>query len=204
MEEFFADLVRVYREELDALYAAGCRYVQIDDPNIGFLCDPAKRGDADALPALYADLIERAIRGRPDDMSVCVHLCRGNFSASGAASGGYEPVAEAVFGRIRADGFFLEFDDERSGGFEPLRHVPSGTKVVLGLVSTKTPKLEEKAFLRNRIDQAARYRPLETLCLSPQCGFSSTHHGTDLTPEEQAAKLRLVLEIADEVWGLGH
>ena len=208
IDEFFSDLQRVYREELQALYAAGCRYVQIDDPYIAFLCDPAHRArvaalgeDAARLPGLYADLIEGAIRDRPRDMTVCVHLCRGNFSRGGAASGTYEAIAEAVFPRLSVDGFFLEFDDVRSGGFEPLRYVPKGRKVVLGLVSTKTAALEDRAGLKARIGEAAMYVPLEDLCISPQCGFSSTHYGTDLTHEEQFAKLRLATEIAREVWG---
>jgi 5-methyltetrahydropteroyltriglutamate--homocysteine methyltransferase len=199
-EEFHADLVQVYREELAALHAAGCRYVQIDDPQLGFLCDPARSADATRLAQLYAGLIERTIRGRPADLAVCVHVCRGNFSRTGAVSGGYEPVAEAVFGGIGADGFFLEFDDERSGGFEPLRFVPKGTRVVLGLVSTKRPELESEDWLRRRIDAAARVVPLQDLCVSPQCGFSSTEHGTDLTEAEQAAKLRLVARIAESIW----
>jgi 5-methyltetrahydropteroyltriglutamate--homocysteine methyltransferase len=207
--DFFDDLVRIYREELAALYAAGCRYVQLDDPNIAFLCDPVHRErvrnlgeDPEALPGLYAELIERSIRDRPADMSVCVHLCRGNFSSTGAARGGYEPVAEAVLRRVGADGFFLEFDDERSGDFAPLRFAPqSGALIVLGLVSTKRPELERREVLLARIEQAARYVGVERLAISPQCGFSSTHHGTDLTQEEQAAKLRLVTEIAREVWG---
>ena len=207
--EFFSDLARIYREELAALYAAGCRYVQIDDPNIAFLCDPVHRErirglgeDPEALPGLYAETIESSIRDRPDDMAVTVHLCRGNFSSTGAARGGYEPVAEAVFGRIRADGFFLEFDDERSGDFAPLRFVPkSGPVIVLGLVSTKRPELEPRELLCARIEQAAKYVAIDRLAISPQCGFSSTHHGTDLTAEDQMAKLRLVIQIAHEVWG---
>ena len=208
VHEFFDDLQRIYREELQALYQAGCRYVQIDDPYIAFLCDPAHRAqvkargeDAEALPALYADLIRGAIRERPSDMAVCVHLCRGNFSRGGAARGGYEAIAEAVFGRTGADGFFLEFDDPRSGGFEPLRHVPRDTKVVLGLVSSKLPDLESKDFLKRRIDEASRFLPMQNLCLSPQCGFSSTQYGTELTAEEQAAKLRRVVEAAGYFFG---
>ena len=208
MEEFFADLVRIYREELAALYAAGCRYVQLDDPNLAFLCDPLQsarlrsRGeDALSLAALYADLIRRAIKDRPPDMSVCVHLCRGNFSATGAARGGYEPIAEAVFGAAGVDGFFLEYDDARSGDFAPLRFVPREATVVLGLVTTKRADLEAPDALRARIEQAARHVDISRLALSPQCGFSSTHHGTDLTEAEQDAKLALVVEVAREVWG---
>lgn len=201
--EFFADLQRVYREELQALHAAGCRYVQIDDPYMAFLCDPAQRERVSArgedparLPALYADLIEGAIRDRPADMAVCVHLCRGNFSRQGAASGGYEAIAE-VFPRMSVDGFFLEFDDARSGGFAPLAQVPKGRKVVLGLVSTKTPAPERSDDLAAKIEQAARYLRIEDLCISPQCGFSSTQYGTELTAAEQEAKLRSVVELAD-------
>ena len=200
-EAFHADLVQVYRDELAALYAAGCRYVQMDDPQLGFLCDPARAADAAKLSVLYAELIERSIRGRPADLSVCVHVCRGNFSRTGAVSGGYAPGAEAAFGRSGADGFFLEFDDERSGGFEPLRHVPKGARVVLGLVSSKVPRLESGEFLEKRIEEAAKIVPLENLCLSPQCGFSSTEHGTDLTEAEQTAKLSLVARIAERTWG---
>jgi methionine synthase II (cobalamin-independent) len=201
--EFFADLQRVYREELNALYAAGCRYVQIDDPYIAFLCDPAQRARVSArgenaarLPGLYADLIEGAIRDRPADLAVCVHLCRGNFSRGGAASGGYDAIAEQVFPRLSVDGFFLEFDDPRSGGFEPLALMPRGRKVVLGLVSTKTAALESREILEAKIEQAARYVRSEDLCVSPQCGFSSTQYGTELTIEEQASKLRRVVELA--------
>jgi 5-methyltetrahydropteroyltriglutamate--homocysteine methyltransferase len=209
IEDFFADLEFIYREELAALYAAGCRYVQFDDPNIGFLCDPEQRErvralgeNPETLPGRYADLIQNCIRDRPADMAVAVHLCRGNFSRTGAARGGYEPVAEAVFGRIEADGFFLEFDDERSGGFEPLRFVPrNGPVIVLGLVSTKRPELEARELLLARIEKASRYVDLAQLAISPQCGFSSTHLGTDLTAHEQAAKLRLVVDLAAEVWG---
>ena len=208
LEEFFADLKRIYREEVRALYDAGCRYVQIDDPYIAFLCDPAHRArvaargdDPERLPALYADLIEGAIRDRPADMAVCVHLCRGNFSKAGAAAGGYEAIAAQVFPRLSADGFFLEFDDPRSGGFAPLAHMPKGRKVVLGLISTKTPVLERREDLAPRIEQAARHVPIDDLCISPQCGFSSTEHGTELTAEEQAAKLRLVVELAAHLRG---
>jgi 5-methyltetrahydropteroyltriglutamate--homocysteine methyltransferase len=208
LEEFFADLKRVYREELHALYTAGCRYVQIDDPYIAFLCDPAHReriaargDDPERLPALYADLIEGAIRDRPADMAVGVHLCRGNFSRGGAASGGYEAIAEQVFPRLSVDGFFLEFDDPRSGEFGPLACMPRGRKVVLGLVSTKTPAPESRADLERKLEQAARHVPIDSLCISPQCGFSSTHYGTELTTEEQAAKLRHVVELAAHLHG---
>jgi 5-methyltetrahydropteroyltriglutamate--homocysteine methyltransferase len=207
--DFFEDLAGIYREELAALYAAGCRYVQLDDPNIAFLCDPAHRErvrglgeDPEALPGLYAELIQRSIRDRPADMSVCVHLCRGNFSSTGAARGDYEPVVDALFSRIGADGFFLEFDDERAGDFAPLRFAPNnGAVIVLGLVSPKRPELERREALLTRIEQAGKYVGIDRLAISPQCGFSSTHHGTDLTQEEQAEKLRLVTEIASEVWG---
>ena len=209
MAEFFADLARVHREEIGALAAAGCRYVQFDDTNLAYLCDPnmraaaAERGeDPDELPATYATLINESISGRPADFAVCVHLCRGNAQSKWFASGGYEPVAEKMFGLTRVDGYFLEYDDDRSGDFAPLRFVPKGgPKIVLGLVTTKRGALESKDALKRRIDEAARYVPLEQLCLSPQCGFSSNAVGNLITPEEQAAKVRLVVETAAEVWG---
>jgi 5-methyltetrahydropteroyltriglutamate--homocysteine methyltransferase len=151
--------------------------------------------------ALYAEAVNQAIRDVPDDMTVCIHTCRGNFRSTWLASGGYDYVAQTAFSKIDVDGFFLEFDDERSGGFEPLRHVTSGKKVVLGLVSSKVPDLESKDQLKRRIDQASKVVPMEHLCLSPQCGFSSTHHGNNLTVEQEKAKLRLCLETAKEVWG---
>ena len=208
MDEFFADLARCYREEIAALAAAGCRYLQMDDTNLAYLCDPQLRegarqrgDDPDALPRTYARLINESIRDRPQDMTVCVHLCRGNFKSAWVAEGGYDPVAEVLFNEMDVDGFFLEYDDERSGDFAPLRHVPRGKTVVLGLVTSKTGALEDKGELKQRIDEAARYLDLDQMCLSPQCGFSSTVHGNDVTVDDEVAKLRLVVETADEVWG---
>ena len=207
MEAFFADLARVYREEIADLAAAGCTYLQLDDTNLAYLCDPVHREraraigeDPDALPHTYARLISESVRDRPPGMTVCIHLCRGNFRSAWVAEGGYEPVAETLFNEIEVDGFFLEYDDVRSGGFEPLRFVPPGKTVVLGLVTTKRPELEARDDLRRRVEEASRYVPLERLALSPQCGFSSTVHGNEITAEQQAAKLRLVVETAAEIW----
>lgn len=207
---FYDDVARCYRAELQVLADAGCRYVQMDDTNLAYLCDPKMRegarqrgDDPDDLPRRYARLINAAIAGRPADMTVCVHLCRGNFRSAWVAEGGYEPVAQVLFNELAVDGYFLEYDDARSGSFAPLRFVPKGKTVVLGLVSTKVGALESKDQLKRRIDEAARHVPLEQLCLSPQCGFSSTVHGNDIAQESQAAKLRLVVETARDVWGDG-
>ena len=208
LEQFYADVAAGYADELQSLGDAGCTYVQFDDTNLAYLCDEKMRegarrrgDDPNELPRRYARLINAAIARRPQDMTVCVHLCRGNFKSAWAAEGGYEPVAEVLFNELAVDGYFLEYDDPRSGDFAPLRHVPKGKTVVLGLVSTKIGELESKDSLKRRIDEAARYVPLEQLCLSPQCGFSSTVHGNDIAVESQAAKLRLVVETAREVWG---
>lgn len=208
LEDFYADLAAAYRAEIASLAAAGCRYLQLDDTNLAYLCDTTqrenarKRGmDPDALPRLYARLINESIRDRPDDMTVCVHLCRGNFRSSWAAEGGYEPVAEVLFNELEIDGYFLEYDDPRSGDFAPLRHLPKGKTVVLGLVTTKLGDLESANDVKRRIDEAARFAPLDQLALSPQCGFSSTVHGNDIEVEQQAAKLRLILDVARDVWG---
>jgi 5-methyltetrahydropteroyltriglutamate--homocysteine methyltransferase len=208
IEEFFQDLARVYREEIRALYEAGCRYVQIDDTNLPFLCDPALREgarkigeDPATLPALYVRMMNDALHGRPDDMTVCLHLCRGNHASSWIAEGGYEPVAEITFGEMAVDGFFLEYDSERAGGFEPLRHLRGGKVAVLGLVTTKKPALESKDELKRRIDEAAKFVPLDRLALSPQCGFASTLTGNRLTIDDEKRKLALVVETAQEVWG---
>jgi 5-methyltetrahydropteroyltriglutamate--homocysteine methyltransferase len=206
--EFWADLTRCYREEIADLYKAGCRYLQIDDTTIAMFGDPKvqeqfrKLGDDPKKDvALYADAVNAAIRDVPDDMAVAIHTCRGNFKSTWLASGSYDYVAETAFSKLDVDGFFLEFDDERSGGFEPLRYVPKGKKVVLGLVSSKLPGLEDKDLLKRRIEAAARFVPLENLCLSPQCGFSSTHHGNNLTVEQEKAKLKLCIDTARDVWG---
>lgn len=208
MKEFFADLARIYREEVLALAEAGCRYLQFDDTNLAYLCSPAMRDgvrelgeDPDALPGIYASLINESIAGRPDDMAVTVHLCRGNASSSHFASGGYEQVADVMFNQTDVEGFFLEYDDERSGDFSPLRFVPPGKKIVLGLVSSKNPVLENPDVLKRRIDEASRYLPLEQLCLSPQCGFSSSIQGANKVDEEkEKEKLALVVSVAGDVW----
>jgi 5-methyltetrahydropteroyltriglutamate--homocysteine methyltransferase len=208
LEEFYADVASAYAAELRALGAAGCTYVQLDDTNLAYLCDERQRAgarergdDPDELPRRYARLINAAIAQKPTGMTVCIHLCRGNFRSSWVAEGGYEPVAEVLFNELAVDGYFLEYDDARSGDFAPLRHVPRGRTIVLGLVTTKLDRLEDKDHLKQRIDAAARLVPLEQLCLSPQCGFSSTVHGNDITVGQQAAKLQLVVETAREVWG---
>ena len=208
MEGFFADVATAYRAEVRSLADAGCRYLQLDDTNLAYLCDEKmregarKRGDdPNELPRRYARLINAAIAERPADMAVCVHLCRGNFKSAWVAEGGYEPVAEVLFNELAVDGYFLEYDDARSGDFAPLRFVPKGKTVVLGLVTTKLGTLETKDALKHKIDEAARQIPLDQLCLSPQCGFSSTVHGNAIALEAQAAKMRLVVETARDVWG---
>jgi 5-methyltetrahydropteroyltriglutamate--homocysteine methyltransferase len=208
LEQFYADVALAYAQELRSLADAGCTYVQLDDTNLAYLCDVRQRegargrgDDPDQLPRRYARLINAAIADRPKTMTVCVHLCRGNFRSSWAAEGGYEPVAEVLFNELQVDGYFLEYDDARSGDFAPLRHVPPDKTVVLGLVSTKIDALESKGDIKRRIDAASRYLDLNQACLSPQCGFSSTVHGNDLAVEAQNAKLRLVVETAEEVWG---
>jgi 5-methyltetrahydropteroyltriglutamate--homocysteine methyltransferase len=208
LEAFYSDVAGAYRDELRALYAAGCRYVQLDDTNLAYLCDEkmregarARGDDPNDLPRQYAALINAAIRDRPADMTVCVHLCRGNFKSAWAAEGGYEPVAEVLFHELGVDGYFLEYDDARSGDFAPLRFLPRDKIVVLGLVSTKLDKMETKDDIRRRIDEAAKFAPLEQFCVSPQCGFSSTVHGNDIQVETQAAKLRLCVDVARDVWG---
>ncbi len=207
-EDLIADLASVYRDEIARLAALGCTYLQLDDTTFAGLCDPAGRAayakggaDADTRHLTYVDLVNRALRDRPPGMTICTHTCRGNYRSAWFASGAYDHVAEPLFSQLAVDGFFLEYDDERSGCFGPLRFVPKGKMVVLGLVTTKRPELESKDMLKRRIDEAAKYVPLSQLCLSPQCGFSSTHEGNVLTEEQQRAKLRLVVETAREVWG---
>ena len=206
--EFWADLTRCYREEIADLYRAGCRYLQIDDTTIAMFGDPKvqeqfrKLGDDPKKDvALYADAVNAAIRDAPGDMAVAIHTCRGNFKSTWLASGSYDYVAETAFSKLDVDGFFLEYDDERSGGFEPLRYMPKGRRVVLGLVSSKVAQLESKDVLKKRIEAASKFVPMENLCLSPQCGFSSTHHGNNLTVEQEKAKLKLCIDTAREVWG---
>jgi 5-methyltetrahydropteroyltriglutamate--homocysteine methyltransferase len=208
LEGFFADVAAAYAAELQSLADAGCTYLQLDDTNLAYLCDPKHRegarqrgDDPDALPRQYVRLINAAIAQRPAGMTVCVHLCRGNFRSAWTAEGGYEPVARVLFNELDVDGYFLEYDDARSGDFAPLRYVPKAKVVVLGLVTTKLGALERRDELKRRIDEAARYVPIENLCLSPQCGFSSTVHGNEIAVEQQAAKIRLVVETARDVWG---
>ncbi|MFC4944875.1 5-methyltetrahydropteroyltriglutamate--homocysteine S-methyltransferase [Pseudonocardia sp. GCM10023141] len=207
-EEFWTDLSAAYAAEVAALAELGCRYLQLDDTSLAYLNDPQQRAqlaargdDADHQHLRYIRQINSAIADRPADMRVTTHMCRGNFRSSWAAEGGYDFVAEALFGELAVDGFFCEFDDERSGGFEPLRFVPPGKQVVLGLVTTKRGELEDADTLKRRIDEAAKFVPLDQLCLSPQCGFSSTVEGNSLTRDEQAAKLALIVEVAQDVWG---
>jgi len=208
LEEFFADLAKCYRAEIDSLYRAGARYIQLDDTNLAYLCDPQMRAgvkargdDPDALPRAYAALINSVIDGRPADLTIAVHLCRGNFRSAWVAEGSYEPVAEVLFNELNVDAYFLEYDDERSGDFAPLRFVPNRKTVVLGLVTTKVGALESSRELTDRIREASQYVPLERLCLSPQCGFSSTVEGNDITEDQQWAKLERVVATSREVWG---
>jgi 5-methyltetrahydropteroyltriglutamate--homocysteine methyltransferase len=208
VEEFWADLAAAYAEEVRRLGEQGCAYLQFDDTSLAYLNDPAQRAeisargeDAEHLHLRYIKQINAAVQDKPAGMAITTHLCRGNFRSSWAASGGYDFVAEALFGELDVDGFFLEYDDERSGGFEPLRFIPKGKQVVLGLVTTKRPELESKDDLKRRIDEAAKYVPLDQLCLSGQCGFSSTVEGNALTIDQEIAKLRLIVETAHEVWG---
>jgi 5-methyltetrahydropteroyltriglutamate--homocysteine methyltransferase len=205
---FWDDLSAAYKAQVAAMAAQGCTYLQFDDTSLAYLNDPAQRAmlvargdDADHQHLRYIRQINAALAGRPEGLRVTTHMCRGNYRSSWAAEGGYDFVAEALFGELAVDGFFLEYDDARSGGFEPLRFVPPGKLVVLGLVTTKRPELESKDTLKRRIDEASRYVPLDQLCLSPQCGFSSTVEGNKLTYDEQVAKLRLIVEVASEVWG---
>jgi len=209
MAEFLDDLAHAYNQEVIDLAAAGCRYLQLDEVNFAYLCDPTLREqvrtnigeDPDKLPLTYAKLINDSIAGRPDDMTVCLHICRGNFAGRWMAEGGYDPVAEVLFNEINANGYFLEYDSARAGGFEPLRFLPKGKIAVLGLLTTKNADLESKDDLKRRIDEASRFAPLEQLALSPQCGFASGVAGATMTIEEEFAKLRLVVEVAEEVWG---
>jgi methionine synthase II (cobalamin-independent) len=208
MDEFWSDLTGAYSAQLRAMYDLGCRYLQLDDTSLAYVNDPKQRehieaigGDPEHLHEHYIANINRAIADRPDDMAITTHMCRGNNQSMWAAEGGYDFVADALFNQLEVDGFFMEWDDERSGGFEPLRYVPTGKTVVLGLVTTKRPKLEDKDFLKRRIEEASKYVDVDQLCISPQCGFSSTEEGNKLSIEDEAAKLRLVVEVAEEVWG---
>jgi 5-methyltetrahydropteroyltriglutamate--homocysteine methyltransferase len=208
LDDFWADLTSAYADEVARLAALGCTYLQLDDTSLAYVNDPAQRehivsigGDPDHLHETYIANINRALRDRPPGLSVTTHMCRGNAQSMWAAEGSYDFVAEALFSDLEVDGFFLEYDDARSGGFEPLRFVPPGKCVVLGLVTTKRPLLEHKDALKRRIEEAARFVDIDQLCLSPQCGFSSTVEGNRLTIDEEIAKLRLVVETAAEVWG---
>ena len=209
LEPFFEDTANAFRKAVRAFYDAGCRYLQFDDTTWAMMCDERElarsreRGDEpENLPAIYARMINRALEGKPADMVVCMHSCRGNFRSAWVARGGYEPLAERLFNEIDIDGYFLEYDSDRAGGFEPLRFFPKGKKqLVLGLVTSKSGVLENKDDIKRRIDQATKYVALDQLCLSPQCGFASTEEGNVLSEDEQWAKLRLVVEVADDVWG---
>ncbi|MBB5984783.1 5-methyltetrahydropteroyltriglutamate--homocysteine S-methyltransferase [Sphingobium lignivorans] len=209
MEEFYADLAAVYAEEIGDLIDAGCRYLQIDETNFAYLCDPSLRAqvqtsigeDPDELPHVYARLINAAIAARPDDMAVCMHVCRGNFAGRWVAEGGYEPIADVMFNELNIDGYFLEYDSDRAGGFEPLRFVPKGKTVVLGLVTTKRGQMESADELKRRIEEASKFVSIDQLALSPQCGFSSGIGGNTMGIEDEKQKLALVVKVAEEVWG---
>jgi 5-methyltetrahydropteroyltriglutamate--homocysteine methyltransferase len=208
MEEFFHDLGQAYKKVVGDFGAAGCKYLQLDEVNFTYLCDSEQRqmlrsrGDRpETLPMTYAGLINAAISGKTPGMRITLHLCRGNFRSMWIAAGGYEPVADVLFNQIDVDGYFMEWDTDRAGGFEPLRRVPKNKQVVLGIVTSKSGALEEKDEIKRRIDEAARFIDLDQLCLSPQCGFASSEEGNILTEDEQWAKLRRVVEVADEVWG---
>ena len=208
LEAFYDDLTAAYRDEIAGLAKRGCRYLQLDDTNLAYLCDPAIRestkargDDPDALTHLYCRLVNDSIKDRPADMVISVHLCRGNFKSAWVAQGGYEPVAEILLNEMKIDGFFLEYDDERSGDFAPLRFTPKGKMIVLGLMSSKNRNVEPKDEIKKRIEEASRYVPLAQCGLSHQCGFSSTAHGNDLSEDDQWKKLARCVEVAREVWG---
>jgi 5-methyltetrahydropteroyltriglutamate--homocysteine methyltransferase len=208
IRDFYADVARVYREEIKDLATAGCRFIQIDEVNLAYLCDPALRDqarnfgeDPDELPKTYAKVLNDTVAGVPADMVVSMHLCRGNFAGAWVAEGGYDPIAELLFNGINVDVYYLEYDSARAGGFEPLRFMPKGKIAVLGIMTTKDRKLETKDDLKRRIGEAAKFVPLEQLALSPQCGFSSGIGGNTMTIDEEIAKLRLMVEVTHEVWG---
>jgi len=208
LDAFFDDLGQAYKKAVRAFYDAGCRYLQLDEVFIAMLCDPKYRtqmkdrgDDPDYLGTLYGDLINTAVSDVPDDMTVTMHLCRGNYKSTFMGAGGYDAMQEVLFDRIKVDGYFMEYDTGRAGGFAPLKRLPKGPVAVLGLVTTKTGALEEKDAIRRRIEEAAKFAPLDQLCLSPQCGFASTEEGNLLAEDEQWAKLRMVVEVAEEVWG---
>jgi 5-methyltetrahydropteroyltriglutamate--homocysteine methyltransferase len=205
IDDYFDDLARVYSAQIAGLGKLGCTYLQLDDTSLAFLNDPNRRAllgeGAETQHLRYIALFNASVAGKPPEMTTCTHLCRGNFKSGWMAEGSYEHVADALFNQLEVDGFFLEYDDARSGGFEPLRFVPKGKMVVLGLVTTKRPTLESKDLLKRRVEEASRYVPLEQLCLSPQCGFASTSEGNRLAIDDEIAKLRLVVETAKEIWG---
>jgi methionine synthase II (cobalamin-independent) len=209
LDAFFDDLAQAYKQAIRAFHDAGCRYLQLDDTVWAYLCSQKElqqareRGDDPTrLPEIYAQVINAAIAGRPADMVISTHVCRGNFRSTWISEGGYEPVAEVLFGKVEYDGYFLEYDTERAGGFEPLRFLPKGNKiVVLGLVTSKSGTLEKKDDIKRRIEEATKYVAIDQLCLSPQCGFASTEEGNVLAEDEQWAKLRMIVELAEEVWG---
>ena len=209
MDGFYADLSAVYASEIAKLDALGCTYLQLDDTSLAYLNDPQQRkeigeqgGDPEKQHEIYIDIINQALKAKPAGMTITTHLCRGNFRSSWVASGSYDYVADALFNQLDVDGYFLEFDDDRSGGFEPLRLLPKGDKrVVLGLVTSKRGELEDKDEIKRRIEAAAKFAPMEQLCLSAQCGFSSTYEGNDITEDQQKAKLELIVEIAQDMWG---
>ena len=209
-DEFFADVGAACRKAIRAFYDAGCRYLQLDDTAWAMICDPKERegsksrgDDPDSLPAIYAQVTNEALKDKPADMAITMHSCRGNFRSTFIASGGYDYVAEHLLAHTNLDGYFLEYDSDRAGGFEPLRYFPKDKVLVNGLITTKDPTLEDKDFIKRRLDQAAKYVPLERQAISPQCGFASTWHGNEITNDDQKRKLSLVREIADEVWGNG-
>jgi 5-methyltetrahydropteroyltriglutamate--homocysteine methyltransferase len=208
MEDFYRDLGTTYRKAVRAFADAGCRYLQLDEVNLAYLCDPSLRDqvrargdDPQTLPKTYAGMINAAISDIPPDMTITMHLCRGNFRSTFVATGGYEPIAEMLFNTIGVHGYFMEYDTARAGGFEPLRFVPKGKTAVLGLVTSKSGTLESKDELKRRIEEATKYIDIDQLCLSPQCGFASTEDGNTLADAEQWAKLAMIVELADEIWG---
>jgi 5-methyltetrahydropteroyltriglutamate--homocysteine methyltransferase len=208
MDEFYSDLAQAYKQAIRGFHATGCRYLQLDDCSFAYLCDPAQRAmladrgdDPDRQGEIYAGMINAALAGRPNDLVVTTHVCRGNFRSTFIASGGYEPIADLLFNKVDVDGYFLEWDNDRAGGFEPLRFLPKGKTVVLGLITSKTGALEAKDMVKRRVEEATKYASLDQLCLSPQCGFASTEEGNVLSEDEQWAKLARVVEVAEEVWG---
>jgi 5-methyltetrahydropteroyltriglutamate--homocysteine methyltransferase len=208
MDDFYSDLGKAYGKAIAAFGEEGCTYLQLDDVSFAYLCDPEQRkmladrgDDPDEQPHIYAGMINTALKSRPAGMTISMHLCRGNFRSTFVASGGYEPIAELLFNEVGVDAYFMEWDTDRAGGFEPLRYLPKGKTVVLGLVTSKTGTLEQKDDIKRRIDEATKYAPVEQLCLSPQCGFASTEEGNALDEEQQWAKLAMIVEVAGEVWG---